>query len=169
MWNCAKNMKKCLFASSTFKSQNFAQILENFAQSCNFTTSAFRSSDRIELNMSHKGPVQAILGAISANPGPLGAQDQDRIRALPGKVRGSRKQYPAVLQVLQLNPFQIAISAQIWPNLSTSDQIYPNLSLLRKIPSPSQYPALPHSSTGTAPIILDGRIQTPSFLPAWGD
>ena len=33
------------FTSFALKCLNFAKILENFAQSCNFTTSAFKSSD----------------------------------------------------------------------------------------------------------------------------
>ena len=39
-----KHRNSACCTSFTLKCLNFAQILENFAQSCDFTTSAFRST-----------------------------------------------------------------------------------------------------------------------------
>ena len=41
---CQKHENSACFTSFPLKSQNFAQILENFAQACVFMSSAFRSS-----------------------------------------------------------------------------------------------------------------------------
>ena len=49
-----KHKNSACFTSFALKCLNVAQILENFAQSCNFTTSAFRSSDK-------KTPVSSSL------------------------------------------------------------------------------------------------------------